>query len=208
MEGLKSAVHLEGTINDPSDIDEYWTVEFALPWSSLQEYSTENRKPNDGEQWRINFSRVQWRLDIEDEQYKKQIDPKTGKTYPEFNWVWSPQGVIAMHQPETWGFLQFSKHVVGEKAVEFQISKNELCKWELRKLFYKQRKFLSRHKKYTSNIDQLELSLKSCPTAVLSIEADNNSYEASIDCEACSKGWKINQAGQIVAKITCCSLLS
>jgi hypothetical protein len=23
------------------------------------------------------------------------------------NWVWSPQGVIDMHKPENWGFLQF-----------------------------------------------------------------------------------------------------
>ena len=26
----------------------------------------------------------------------------------EDNWVWSRQGAVAMHKPETWGFLQFS----------------------------------------------------------------------------------------------------
>ena len=27
---------------------------------------------------------------------------------PADNWVWSPQGSIAMHLPEKWGFLQFA----------------------------------------------------------------------------------------------------
>lgn len=27
---------------------------------------------------------------------------------PGYNWVWSPQWQVAMHQPETWGYLQFA----------------------------------------------------------------------------------------------------
>ena len=26
----------------------------------------------------------------------------------EDNWVWSPQGVVDMHRPERWGYVQFS----------------------------------------------------------------------------------------------------
>ena len=41
---------------------------------------------------------------VEDDIYVK--DP----AFPhEDNWVWSPQGEIAMHLPERWGFLQFSE---------------------------------------------------------------------------------------------------
>ena len=41
---------------------------------------------------------------VEDDIYVK--DP----SFPhEDNWVWSPQGEIAMHLPERWGFLQFSE---------------------------------------------------------------------------------------------------
>lgn len=112
LEGMKTAVYLEGTINDPSDTDKYWSVEFALPWSALKEHAFENRMPNSGESWRINFSRVQWRLDEVDGSYEKTINPSTGKSYPEYNWVWSPQGLINMHQPQTWGYLQFSYKVV------------------------------------------------------------------------------------------------
>ena len=38
--------------------------------------------------------------DIVDGKYQKQ-------NKPEDNWVWSPQGIIDMHQPEHWGYLRF-----------------------------------------------------------------------------------------------------
>ena len=53
-----------------------------------------------GETWRINFSRVEWRVNTARNRYEKL----PGK---EDNWVWSPQGVIDMHRPETWGFVRF-----------------------------------------------------------------------------------------------------
>ena len=39
LSGIKSGIHVNGTINDPRDIDKGWTVEFALPWDALQEYA-------------------------------------------------------------------------------------------------------------------------------------------------------------------------
>ena len=36
MEGLRAAVRLDGTLNDPSDEDRGWTVEIAIPWSALR----------------------------------------------------------------------------------------------------------------------------------------------------------------------------
>ena len=35
LPGLATAVHLDGTLNDPSDLDQGWTVEIAVPWASL-----------------------------------------------------------------------------------------------------------------------------------------------------------------------------
>ena len=51
---------------------------------------------------KINFSRVEWQITIRDGAYEKI--PKTA----EDNWVWSPQGVIDMHQPEMWAYLEFA----------------------------------------------------------------------------------------------------
>jgi hypothetical protein len=51
--------------------------------------------------WRINFSRVEWKLDVKDGRYVKVPDTK------EDNWVWSPQFVVDMHRPRMWGCVEF-----------------------------------------------------------------------------------------------------
>ncbi len=101
IKGLRTAVHLDGTLNDPSDIDRGWSIEIAIPWAALQEISKVPSPPRKGDVWRINFSRVQWVLDIVNGKYVKRPG------LPEDNWVWSPQGVVDMHQPEMWGELEF-----------------------------------------------------------------------------------------------------
>ena len=40
--GLKSAVHVDGTINDPRDTDRGWSVELAFPWAVLGELARRN----------------------------------------------------------------------------------------------------------------------------------------------------------------------
>jgi hypothetical protein len=39
LDGMLNQVALFGTINDPSDIDSCWTIEFALPWKGLIDYT-------------------------------------------------------------------------------------------------------------------------------------------------------------------------
>ena len=100
--GLKSAVFVDGTLNDPSDTDRGWSVEFAIPWTSLAEAAHRPAPPRDGDTWRMNFSRVEWQARVVDGRYEKLPN------VPEDNWVWSPQGVIDMHRPQYWGYVQFS----------------------------------------------------------------------------------------------------
>ena len=90
-------------LDNPAVRGRQWTVEVALPVSRLLEATT-GRAPAPNTWWRINFSRVQWRVLDQAGQYIK--DPE----YPhEDNWVWSKQGEVAMHLPERWGFLQFTE---------------------------------------------------------------------------------------------------
>lgn len=63
--------------------------------------------PAPGDEWRVNFSRVQWPLVIEDGGYRKEREPVDWSDHPEDNWVWSPQGQIDMHLPERWGVVRF-----------------------------------------------------------------------------------------------------
>ena len=51
--GLKTAVHLDGTLNNPRDKDHGWTVEIAWPWKGLKELTSMPMPPRDGNQWRI-----------------------------------------------------------------------------------------------------------------------------------------------------------
>jgi len=105
MTGMRSAVHLDGTLNHWPDEDRGWSVELALPWAALGELARRPWPPADGDHWRINFSRVEWQLQTPSSPagaYTKVPDTK------EDNWVWSPQHVIDMHRPEQWGYVQFS----------------------------------------------------------------------------------------------------
>jgi hypothetical protein len=103
LPGLVSAVHVDGTLNDPSDADRGWSVEVAFPFDGLAKYNRGRPTPPlPGDAWRVNFSRVEWTHDVVDGRYVKR------RHVPEDNWVWSPQGVIDMHQPEHWGFVTFS----------------------------------------------------------------------------------------------------
>ena len=106
--GFRSAVSIDGTLNDPTDVDRGWSVEMAFPWAALAEYARCPAPPRDGDQWRINFSRVEWDVEV--------VEGRTRKVpnRPEHNWVWSPQGVIDMHRPERWGIVQFSTAESGQ----------------------------------------------------------------------------------------------
>jgi hypothetical protein len=55
----------------------------------------------------MNFSRVDWPLEVVDGAYQKTAQPTRDNRHPESNWVWSPQGVINMHIPEAWGVVRF-----------------------------------------------------------------------------------------------------
>jgi hypothetical protein len=95
-------VSVDGTLNNPGDTDRGWSVEIAFPWKALAEYAHKETPPRPGDEWRVNFSRVEWRHEIMNGKYRKVPNTK------EDNWVWSPQGVVNMHIPERWGRVRFT----------------------------------------------------------------------------------------------------
>jgi len=152
IKSLKSEVNIKGSLNDSSDKDEFWSVEIAMPWAVLTETSPSNEIPvNDF--WRINFSRVNWDFQLKDGKYSRKFDEN--KNYlPEYNWVWSPQGVINMHEPEHWGYVYFSDKKPGEKEV-FTIPNDEKIKWFLYDLYRKQRSYFEKHHEWVTQISDL-----------------------------------------------------
>lgn len=147
--GYKVGVHIDGTLNDPSDIDLGWTIEIALPWTGFAEHGGMPCPPRPGDQWRINFSRVEWDVTVEDGVRAKV----PGR--PENNWVWSPQGVVDMHRPGTWGYVQFSDAEPGTE--EFRPDPTGPARWLLQRVYYAQQAYRQREGGWSASFEELGL---------------------------------------------------
>ena len=147
--GLKTALQVQGTLNNPTDTDSSWTIEMAIPFRSLY-MGNYWRAPAEGALWRINFSRVQWQADVVDGKYIKRKNDK-GAALPEDNWVWSPQGVVNMHYPERWGYLLFTK----KEDTTFSLPYDESRKPYLWLLYYRQKGYQQKHGRYAATLKQL-----------------------------------------------------
>jgi len=97
MPHLKSAVHVDGTINNNKDNDIGWTVEIAIPWASLKILADADRRalpPMQGDVWRMDFSR---------------FNVKKGSANDSGGWAWSSHRVWDSHVPECFTYIEFSE---------------------------------------------------------------------------------------------------
>ena len=145
IEGLKTAVAVNGTLNHAQDTDSGWTVEIAMPWRSLATYAHKPAPPAEGDRWRVNFSRVEWEFTAAGGKYQKI----PGKR--EDNWVWSPQWVVDMHRPEMWGYVQFTS---GQTRLASPDKAWEV-KCILHGIYYAERRFFERERRWASTFSEL-----------------------------------------------------
>jgi Carbohydrate family 9 binding domain-like len=102
--GLKTAVQVDGTLNDDKDRDRGWTVELAFPWQGMKWLAKGDDRslpPRNGDVWRIDFSRFN--------QYKAAPPDKDSG-----GWVWSRHGIWDSHIPECFPYIQFATNDVME----------------------------------------------------------------------------------------------
>ncbi len=195
--GLRSGVHIKGTLNESTDKDSSWTVEMAIPFRSLQ-IGNAGMPPGEGEIWRINFSRVEWDTEIQDGKYLKSKD-SSGRNKPEHNWVWSPQGVINMHYPERWGYLQFTRKEGGQPVV-FEMPYTEKRKNYLWLCYYRQKEYWARNKRYAASLSDLGIDTTGITidnhTNSLQMEATSHQFMATITDDS-NKAVSINDEGLI-----------
>ncbi|AMJ67039.1 carbohydrate-binding family 9-like protein [Hymenobacter sp. PAMC 26628] len=149
--GLRSGVQIAGTLNHPQDQDQSWTVEMAIPLRALR-IGYAGAPPTEGTLWRINFSRVEWDTDAAGDQNRKRRNA-AGHDLPEHNWVWSPQGVINMHYPERWGYLQFTR----QAGAAFRLPYAEQQKRYLWLVYYRQQQFRAQHGRYAATLAELKI---------------------------------------------------
>lgn len=199
LTGLKSAIKVNGTINNPSDTDEGWQLELAIPWAAYKTSYYQDNVPRD-QFWRVDFSRVNWQHDITNGKYTRKKDDK-GKFLPEYNWVWSPIGVINMHEPEKWGYVYFPSKEVGSKDT-FSIPQDDKVKWELYSLYRAQKGYYNIYKSWATSIDSISKKPISVENKILKPVIENHStgFNISIKSPFSNKTLIIKEDGKIISK--------
>ncbi|CAD0005454.1 carbohydrate-binding family 9-like protein [Flavobacterium salmonis] len=193
--GLKSAVKISGTLNNPNDTDEGWVLEMAIPWASYKKSYNENNVPAD-KFWRVNFSRVNWQHSLVDGKYERKKDAD-GKFLPEYNWVWSPMGVINMHEPEKWGYVYFSSK---EEKDTFTIPQDEKVKWELYYLYRTQKEYYQKNKVWAKTLTDLTKETIKVDGKVLKPILENHSsgYNILVKSPFSNQTFTIKEDGQFL----------
>jgi hypothetical protein len=105
LNGIKTGVSVDGTINDNSDRDRGWTCEIALPWAGLKRLAEDDDRalpPRDGDTWRMDFSRFNT--------YRAAAPAKDSG-----GWAWSAHGIWDSHIPELFPYIHFSTKTVGSE---------------------------------------------------------------------------------------------
>jgi hypothetical protein len=86
----RHAVHLDGTLNDPRDVDRGWTAELAIPFSALT--GMPKPRPAIGDTWRFNLYRL-----------------RQGPGQPGEGQAFSPPMVGDFHAVEKFAVLRFEQ---------------------------------------------------------------------------------------------------
>ena len=187
--GLKSAVHLDGTLNTPADVDRGWSIELAVPWQALGELARRDAPPRDGDEWRMNFTRVETPLSIENGRYRK-IGGQSSQVAS-----WTPQYILDIHRPETWGYVQFEharRDFVPDPAWPAR-------RW-LHAVYYAERDFRKANGRWTDRLADLGVPAPGGGLTDSRIETTTDLFEASVTSPragAASERWHINQDGRV-----------
>ncbi len=198
LAGMKSAVWVDGTINNPNDTDKSWSVEVFIPWKTINQVDRgRNGAPKNGDQFRVNFSRVEWTTEAKDGKYVK-VPIKGEDKIREYNWVWAPTGVINIHMPEYWGYVQFSDKIAGKDVDVFKQNPVEETKWILRQLYYRQKEYIKATGHYATSVRALQASdiCSADQLTKLKVESTTSMFEISLPAID-GKVWKINHKGLV-----------
>lgn len=96
MPGLTTAVKIDGTLNDNSDIDKGWSAEIAIPWNSLTLLANgRSLPPANGDIWKLFLGRFQ----------KLMLGGKEVHPHPAM--AVNSHGIYDTHMPEKWSRVRF-----------------------------------------------------------------------------------------------------
>ena len=177
--GVKVATHIDGTLNDDSDIDKGWSIEFAIPYRAISNIF--DTIITAGSYWRLGFSRVEWQTQkVNGITCRKRTE--TDSLLPEYNWTWPATGKINMHLPERWNYIYFSDKAAGTDTFRYPADRNhEKLLWAM---FYAQYTQHIANGCFFHKLKQLKLSKEDLkllsPGAKITLEATNHKFEITI----------------------------
>lgn len=98
MEGLETAVKLDGTLNDNSDVDKGWGLEIAIPWESLKILANgRSIPPFNGDIWSMFLGRFQ----------KLILSGIEVQPHPAM--ALNSHGIYDTHLPSKWSKIEFAE---------------------------------------------------------------------------------------------------
>lgn len=101
--GMRSAVSIDGTLNDRSVVGNGWRVELAFPWEGMKWLANgRSLPPQDGDSWRMFFGRFE------------KLEVAGTRPQPQPAWCWTKHGELDTHLPECFTRVQFSTQYVEE----------------------------------------------------------------------------------------------
>jgi hypothetical protein len=101
--GLRSAVHVDGALNDRSKVDRGWRVELAFPWAGMRHLANGRPlPPQDGDVWSMFFGRFE------------RLPVAGALPEPQPAWCWTPHGTLDTHMPERFTRVQFSTRDIAD----------------------------------------------------------------------------------------------
>ena len=93
-----------------------------------------------------------------------------------------------------WGFVQFSERFAGTAKEKIVFNQDEKVKWALRQIYYHEKLFFEKHKRFTASFKELEIKpvlIKGYLPPV--IQCTQNLFEATMYKDDKTSSWHIIQ---------------
>ena len=87
--------------------------------------------------------------------YAKRLKPNEGSAARDTTGCGVRRAPSTCTCPERWGYVQFSSAAAGTSSDAFTEDPNDLFKWALRRLYYRQRRFRETNGKYATTLSAL-----------------------------------------------------
>lgn len=152
VKGLKKAVYIDGTLNNPADKDKFWGIELAVPLKTFR-FGGSNSMPKVGSTWKMNITRVQREVDIKDGVYVKKLGTNGRPVQPGYS-CWSVPGLVNFHYPERWGTVRFADE--NEIDLSFLNTEAEQLKLTVWKYYYLEQEYKMKYGKYATDLNVLQ----------------------------------------------------